>query len=338
MPKYRVLLYERTPHARHQRHLTRQALPPGRHARLPGAHRPPRRRGDLIPGVVRRAPDEVAAGRGDIAAPPRSSICARRRGGEPRRRRLAPPRRRPTPRCSKAASTAWIEAGPAAGPRGGAAAARRRRAGRVWVTRARPKVDRIACPWLIRRFVDPAAIFLFVAPPEVAGVGERLRRRAVRRRGRVLEPSRRTLHLRHDGRGVRPRPACRARRGSRSSCAAPTPPAPSSRRRRRACSPPRSACRASMPTISSSSRRACRLRRLLPLVPRRGRRDPRLGVPHAQSAGAGVTAALAEGARPDRSCSRAGHRGADAAGATGWRRPRPASARRPRAGRMRRRR
>ena len=43
----------------------------------------------------------------------------------------------------------------------------------VWVTRARPKVDRIACPWLIRRFVDPSAVFLFVAPPEVAGVAER---------------------------------------------------------------------------------------------------------------------------------------------------------------------
>jgi rhodanese-related sulfurtransferase len=43
----------------------------------------------------------------------------------------------------------------------------------VWVTRARPKVDRIACPWLIRRFVDPAACFLFVAPADVAGVAER---------------------------------------------------------------------------------------------------------------------------------------------------------------------
>src|SRR5690349_4936353 len=39
-----------------------------------------------------------------------------------------------------------------------------------WITRARPKVDRIACPWLIRRFVDPRAIFLFVAPSEVEGV------------------------------------------------------------------------------------------------------------------------------------------------------------------------
>ncbi len=43
----------------------------------------------------------------------------------------------------------------------------------VWVTRARPKVDRIACPWLIRRFVDPSSVFLFVAPSEVEAVAER---------------------------------------------------------------------------------------------------------------------------------------------------------------------
>ena len=40
----------------------------------------------------------------------------------------------------------------------------------VWVTRSRPKIDRIACPWLIRRFVDPRAVILYVAPAEVAGV------------------------------------------------------------------------------------------------------------------------------------------------------------------------
>ena len=43
----------------------------------------------------------------------------------------------------------------------------------VWVTRARPKIDRIACPWLIRRFVDPGAVFLFVPPAEVGAVAER---------------------------------------------------------------------------------------------------------------------------------------------------------------------
>ena len=43
----------------------------------------------------------------------------------------------------------------------------------VWVTRSRPKVDRIACPWLIRRFVDPQAVFLYVSPSEVLDVAER---------------------------------------------------------------------------------------------------------------------------------------------------------------------
>jgi rhodanese-related sulfurtransferase len=43
----------------------------------------------------------------------------------------------------------------------------------VWVTRARPKIDRIACPWLIKRFVDPRAVFLFVSPPQVAAVADR---------------------------------------------------------------------------------------------------------------------------------------------------------------------
>ncbi len=43
----------------------------------------------------------------------------------------------------------------------------------LWVTRARPKIDRIACPWLIRRFVDPNAVFLFVPPSEVLEVARR---------------------------------------------------------------------------------------------------------------------------------------------------------------------
>ena len=43
----------------------------------------------------------------------------------------------------------------------------------LWVTRQRPKIDRIACPWLIRRFVDPDARFLFVAATEVAMVAEK---------------------------------------------------------------------------------------------------------------------------------------------------------------------
>ena len=36
-----------------------------------------------------------------------------------------------------------------------------------WVTRARPKVDRVACPWLIKKFVDPEAQFLYVPADQV---------------------------------------------------------------------------------------------------------------------------------------------------------------------------
>jgi hypothetical protein len=36
-----------------------------------------------------------------------------------------------------------------------------------WITRERPKIDRIACPWLIRRFVDPVAEFIYVPKEQV---------------------------------------------------------------------------------------------------------------------------------------------------------------------------
>jgi hypothetical protein len=42
-----------------------------------------------------------------------------------------------------------------------------------WVTRKNASVDRIACPWLIKRFIDPDAEFLYVPTPDVAAVAER---------------------------------------------------------------------------------------------------------------------------------------------------------------------
>jgi hypothetical protein len=42
-----------------------------------------------------------------------------------------------------------------------------------WVTRARPKVDRVACPWLIKKFVDPQAEFLYVPTDQVMEVARR---------------------------------------------------------------------------------------------------------------------------------------------------------------------
>ena len=42
-----------------------------------------------------------------------------------------------------------------------------------WVTREQPKTDRIACPWLIKNFIDPDAEFLYVAAEEVLAVADR---------------------------------------------------------------------------------------------------------------------------------------------------------------------
>lgn len=69
-------------------------------------------------------------------------------------------------------SEAWTAAGlpmvPVAKIPGGSFAG-----GTLWVTRSRPKIDRVACPWLIRRFVDPTARFLFVSAAEVPAVAEK---------------------------------------------------------------------------------------------------------------------------------------------------------------------
>ncbi len=43
-----------------------------------------------------------------------------------------------------------------------------------WITRERPKIDRIACPWLIARFIDQAAEFIFAPPPEVKRLAQEL--------------------------------------------------------------------------------------------------------------------------------------------------------------------
>lgn len=42
-----------------------------------------------------------------------------------------------------------------------------------WITRARPKVDRVACPWLIKRFVDPEAEFLYAPPDHLMAIAQR---------------------------------------------------------------------------------------------------------------------------------------------------------------------
>jgi hypothetical protein len=60
-----------------------------------------------------------------------------------------------------------------------------------WVTRERAKVDRVACPWLIRNFIDPEAEFLFVPAEDVLAVAERESAHS------YAAPGARTTH--HDG-------------------------------------------------------------------------------------------------------------------------------------------
>ncbi len=43
-----------------------------------------------------------------------------------------------------------------------------------WITRERPKIDRIACPWLIARFIDQAAEFVFAPPADVKRLAQEL--------------------------------------------------------------------------------------------------------------------------------------------------------------------
>lgn len=52
-----------------------------------------------------------------------------------------------------------------------------------WVTRERPKTDRIACPWLIRKFIDPEAEILYVPSDEALVVAESERARSFDAKG-----------------------------------------------------------------------------------------------------------------------------------------------------------
>jgi hypothetical protein len=68
----------------------------------------------------------------------------------------------------------FLEGGIEAGwrARGGELDAKPAGASSRWVTRERPKIDRIACPWLIARFVDPEAEFLYVPTRDVLAVAD----------------------------------------------------------------------------------------------------------------------------------------------------------------------
>ncbi len=125
----------------------------------------------LIPGAVRRPFDTVAEWASEFSG--RSAVVVCQKGLKLSQGVAAWLRHAGVPaEALEGGALAWASAKLPMVPE--AKLPPRDRQGRtVWVTRSRPKVDRIACPWLIHRFVDPNAVFLFVPPSEVQGVAER---------------------------------------------------------------------------------------------------------------------------------------------------------------------
>jgi rhodanese-related sulfurtransferase len=125
----------------------------------------------ILPGALRRRHKDVAAWAGALTG--RTAVVVCQRGAKLSHGVAAWLRHEGIPaEVLEGGHEAWAAAGLPLVPE--AKLPPRDVQGRtVWVTRARPKVDRIACPWLIRRFVDPFAVFLFVQPSEVEAVGER---------------------------------------------------------------------------------------------------------------------------------------------------------------------
>jgi rhodanese-related sulfurtransferase len=70
-------------------------------------------------------------------------------------------------------SARYLEGGIGAWSKAGEAMDRKPRDGSTcWVTRERPKIDRIACPWLVARFIDPEALFVYVPANRVVEAAE----------------------------------------------------------------------------------------------------------------------------------------------------------------------
>jgi len=115
---------------------------------------------DLIEGALWRDPERVGEWSGEL---PRASsvVVYCMHGGEVSRGVAKALRERgPAARYLQGGIEDWKAAGGSLDPKPALAHTR-------WVTRERPKIDRIACPWLLARFVDPEAEFLYVPTKDV---------------------------------------------------------------------------------------------------------------------------------------------------------------------------
>lgn len=114
---------------------------------------------EMIRGALRRDPDEVEAWRKNLPGAEVVVYCVHGlEAGQSTAKALGA-------RYLEGGIEAWRETGGPMMRKPNAAATR-------WITRERPKIDRIACPWLIRRFIDPEAEFLYVPVDEVKWVAE----------------------------------------------------------------------------------------------------------------------------------------------------------------------
>ncbi len=117
----------------------------------------------MIVGAIRRSPDSVAEWRRDLPADrPAVVYCM---SGESVGERVTAALR------AVGIDAAYLERGMRGWAERGLPLRRKiERVSGKWVTRERPKIDRIACPWLVRRFIDPGAEFLFVPTARVFAV------------------------------------------------------------------------------------------------------------------------------------------------------------------------
>jgi ChrB, C-terminal domain len=117
-----------------------------------------------------------------------------------------------------------------------------------WITRERPKIDRIACPWLVARFIDRDPEFLYVPATAVARLASETG--AIPYDVPGVELTHVGEHCSFDAFLAKYSSTTRRCSSWRSSCAAPTRRDWSSRRSRPGCTPSRWACRTSTPTTT----------------------------------------------------------------------------------------
>ncbi len=123
---------------------------------------------DMIAGALRRDPDRVSAWASEL--PPAGTVVVYCVHGHEVSQGVAQALRSAGISARylvDGIEEGWRQAGRSLTRKGSNAPAR-------WVTRERPKIDRIACPWLIARFIDPDAEFLYVPTAKVVSIAREM--------------------------------------------------------------------------------------------------------------------------------------------------------------------